>query len=90
MKLILAKTIYYIGTGILLTLAAACVALPLWWIGASMFEFLGWRGINILGIFLGVIALVTLFGFAFGWAEKELEKAKAYKVDHNILDKLED
>ena len=70
MKLMLAKAIYIIGIAIAIGLALGLIGFFLW-VAFLMLPIMGY----LILLFVGLIG----FGFLFGWAEDELEKAKKYK-----------
>lgn len=76
MKLILAKTIYWSGIGLLIGLGLACLGAMAWGL-ISMVPQEYWPG---FGIFTGLAVLLILFFGAFGWAED-------YINNHQKLDK---
>jgi hypothetical protein len=66
----LAKAIYIIGIAIAIGLALGLIGFFLW-VAFLMLPIMGY----LILLFVGLIG----FGFLFGWAEDELEKAKKYK-----------
>ena len=70
MKLMLAKAIYIIGIAIAIGLALGLIGFFLW-VAFLMLPIMGY----LILLFVGLLG----FGFLFGWAEDELEKAKKYK-----------
>lgn len=76
MKLMLAKTIYWTGIGLLIGLGLACLGAMGWGL-ISMIPQECWPG---FAIFSGLVVSVILFFGAFGWAED-------YINNHETLDK---
>lgn len=70
MKLLAAKTIYWLGIVLLVAALVACF-------GAIIWGFLSWfspEQVMAMGIIVGGFAVLIGFGLLFNWAEKVLEE----------------